>query len=91
VTFVAIVPEDTRAQVLAKACVQLGLLATEIEDISYTAPVDVNTHGTMQIAAIVGSYLYYDLKDIEIRLVDTDVAFATIAPITDLDAFEAEA
>lgn len=91
VPFISIAPGDTRPQVLAKACTQLGLIATEIEDISYTAPVDVDTHGAMQIAALVGSLLYYDLKDLEIRLIDTDVAFATVAPVTDLDAFEAEA
>lgn len=89
--FVTIAEDDTRPQVLVKVCAALGLMASEIEDISYTAPVDLATPGTMQVAAIVGSYLYYDLKDVEIRLADTDVAFATVAPITDLDAFEAEA
>lgn len=88
--FVSILQADTRPQVLAKVITALGLLAAEIEDLSYTAPVDISTPGTMQIAAVANSYLYYDLLDVEIRLADLDVAFATIAPITDLDAFEAE-
>jgi len=88
--FVPILEADTRPQVLAKVITALGLLASEIEDISYTAPVDLATPGTMQIAAIANSYLYYDLKDVEIRLADLDVPFAEVAPIVDLDAFEAE-
>lgn len=89
--FVTVLESDTRAQSRAKVCTALGLMASEITDVSYTAPVDVGTPGTIQISAIDPGLLYIGTRDVELRFADEDVAFATVAPITDLDAFEAEA
>lgn len=88
--FVTVLESDTRAQSRAKVCTALGLMASEINDLSYTAPVDQATPGTIQIAAIDPGYLYLGTRDVELRFADEDVAFATVAPITDLNGFEAE-
>lgn len=90
-TFVVVAQSDTRAQSRDKVCTALGLLASEITDTAYTAPVDQTTPGTISIAAIDPGYLYIGTRDVELRFADTDVPFATVAPITDLDSFEAEA
>jgi hypothetical protein len=90
-TFVTVLEADTRDQSRVKVCTALGLKASEIGDVSYTAPVAVGTPGTIQISAIDPGLLYVGVRDVELRFADEDVAFATVAPITDLDAFEAEA
>lgn len=88
---VVVLQSDTRAQSLAKVVAALGLVAEEIEDVSYTAPADQATPGTIQIAAVNPGYLYIGIRDVALHFVDADVPFATVAPITDLDSFEAEA
>lgn len=89
--FVTVLESDTRDQSRVKVCTALGLMANQITDVSYTAPVAVGTPGTIQISAIDPGLLYIGTRDVELRFADEDVAFATVAPITDLDAFEAEA
>lgn len=88
---VVVVQGDTREQSLAKVVTALGLVAEEIESLSYTAPVDQSTPGTIQIAAVNPGYLYIGTRDVALNFVDADVPFATIAPVTDADGFEAEA
>lgn len=87
---VVVLQADTREQTLAKVVAALGLVAEEIEDLSWTAPVDQATPGTMTIAAVNPGYLYLGTRGVALHFVDADVPFAEVAPITDLDSFEAE-
>lgn len=89
-TFVIVLQADTREQSLAKVVTALGLKASEIESLAYTAPVDQATPGTIQLGAINPGYLYIGTRDVELRFADADVPFATVAPETDADGFDAE-
>ena len=88
---VTVLQADDRDASLAKVVAALGLKASEIESLSYTAPADQSTPGTIQIAAKNPSYLYIGIRDVELVFADADVAFATVAPETDADGFDAEA
>lgn len=89
-TFVTVLEADTRDQSRVKVCTALGLMASEIEDLAYTAPVDAATPGTISISAKNPGYLYIGTREVELRFADTDVAFATVAPETDADGFDPE-
>lgn len=89
--FVLVAVSDTRAQSRAKVATALGLLASEIGDVAYTAPADQLTPGSITISANDPGYLYIGTRVVALHFPDADVDFATIAPITDLDSFEAEA
>lgn len=89
-TFVIVLQADTREQSLAKVVAALGLKASEVESLSYTAPIDQATAGTIQLGAINPGYLYIGTRDVELRFADADVPFAEIAPVTDADGFDAE-
>lgn len=90
-TFVIVLQADTREQSLTKVVTALGLKESEIESLAYTAPIDQATPGTISLAAVNPSYLYIGTREVELRFADADVAFATVAPETDADGFDAEA
>lgn len=81
---------DNQAASVAKVATALGLLASEFDASAYTAPADEVTPGTVTLTAKVTSLLYVGVRVVPLNFADTDVAFATVAPVTDLDAFDAE-
>ena len=81
---------DNQAASVTKVATALGLLASEFDASAYTAPADQLTPGTVTITAKATSLLYVGSRVVPLNFADADVAFATIAPITDLDAFDAE-
>ena len=89
-TSVIVLQSDTREQSLAKVAAALNLLASEIESLAYTAPVDQATPGTITLAAVNPSYLYLGTREVALAFADADVPFATVAPVTDADGFDAE-
>lgn len=82
-------PEDDLEASAAKVIAILGLRATEVYGGFYTAPT-VGVAGSMNIYTNTNSLLYNGTRSVILKLADGDEAFSEVAPITDLDAFEAE-
>ncbi|MNQ09547.1 hypothetical protein D3C85_223640 [compost metagenome] len=87
---VTVLQADDQAASVTKVATALGLVASEFDASAYTAPEDQSTPGTVTITAKATSLLYVGVRVVPLNFADADVAFATVAPITDLDAFEAE-
>lgn len=81
---------DNQAASAAKVATALGLLASEFDTSAYTAPVDIPTPGTITITAKSTSLLYVGSRVVPLNFADTDVAFATVAPVTDIGGFDPE-
>jgi len=81
---------DNQAASVTKVAAALGLLASEFDASAYTAPVDQSTPGTVTITAKASSLLYVGARTVPLNFADADVAFATVAPVTDADGFDAE-
>jgi len=82
---------DNQAASVTKVATALGLLASEFDASAYTAPVDQTTPGTVTITAKTSSLLYVGSRVVPLNFADEDVAFATVAPVTDADGFDPEA
>lgn len=82
-------PGDDVTSSAAKVIALLALRPSEVYGGFYTAPA-VGVPGSMNIYTNVDSLLYNGTRSVVLKLSDGDVAFATVAPITDLDAFEVE-
>ena len=88
---ILVVAGDTQAETLTKVATALGLLESELDASAFTAPADQTTPGTITITAHTVSLLYVASRVVALNFADTDVAFADVAPTTDLDGFDAEA
>jgi hypothetical protein len=84
-------PGDTEAASLTKVATALGLLAGEFTSSAFTAPADMTTPGTITLTANAASLVYTGARTVALNFPDSDVDFATLAPTTDLDGFDAEA
>lgn len=82
---------DNAATVMGKVVTALGLLPGQVESSDFVAPADVDTNGSITLNALSDSLVYVGSRAVVVKLPDTDVAFATLAPETDLNGFEAEA
>lgn len=87
---VTVAEGDDQAASVAKVATALGLLASEFDASAYTAPEDQSTPGTVTITAKATSLLYTGVRVVPLNFADADVAFATVAPVTDADGFDAE-
>ena len=87
---VTVVSGDTEAESATKVATALNLLATEFDTSAYTAPTDSSTPGTISLVAKATSLLYVGTRVVPLIFADTDVAFATVAPETDANGFDAE-
>lgn len=79
----------TEVQVLTAMVATLGLIESEVELLSFTAPVDTETNGVAVIAAKVAGLLYSGSRQypLVVPVPSLDSAIAT----SDLNSFEAEA
>jgi len=87
---VTVLQADDQAASVTKVATALGLLASEFDASDYTAPEDQATPGTVTITAKATSLLYTGVRVVPLNFADADVAFATVAPVTDADGFDAE-
>lgn len=88
---VLVAQADNQAASVTKVATALGLLASEFDASAYTAPADQLTPGTVTLTAKATSLLYVGARVVPLNFADSDVAFATVAPVQDADGFDAEA
>jgi len=87
----AIAPGDTNAQILTKAATALGLLESELTIANVVQPTNETTPGSADIVANVASLLYTGTYAATLTVPDADVPLSSVATVTDLSGFDAEA
>lgn len=83
-------PEDDVVTSGDKVIAALGLRPSEVTGGFYTAP-SVGVPGSMNIYSNVTSLMYLGTRSVVLKFADPAVDFASVAPITDADGFDAEA
>jgi hypothetical protein len=81
--------DDDQAESVVKVLAALGLVAGEFDYSAFSAPVDMDTDGSVTLTAKATSLLYTGVRVVPLSLADVSLSSAT--PVTDLDGFEAEA